>query len=147
MTSFLVFTFCNSYAHSHPDNSSKRRHYGLKKCHILLKIVLLKLNLQHEGQLYANCLIYILTIYHKCLLFQFLGRGIRMQIPTLTRAQKEHISFRKGVHNLLKNALLKFNFQHEGHLYANFLFSFLSFCFASPLFSSLVVTYVCTFPS
>ena len=107
---------------------------GEKGAHNLLKRVLFKLYFQHEGHLYDNCFIYILTIYHKCFLFQFLGRGIRMQISTLTRIQKEHISFRKGVHNLLKNALLKFNFQHEGDLYAIFFVFFSLVLLSMPSF-------------
>ena len=61
---------------------------GFQKIHIsgykggqnLLKNILLKLNFQHEGYLYSNCLFYILTIYRKCLLFQFLSCSIRMDI-------------------------------------------------------------------
>ena len=54
--------------------------------------MLLKLNLQDEGQLYANCLFYILSLFLKCLLSPLLSRGIRMQISFLTGAQKGHIS-------------------------------------------------------
>ena len=45
-----------------------------------------------EDHLYAHCLFYILTIYCKCPLFQFLGCGIHMQITILPGAQKVHIS-------------------------------------------------------
>ena len=60
--------------------------------HILLKKVLVKLNLQDEGRLYANCLSYILFIYFQVLRFQFLSRGTRVRIPILTGAQNEHIN-------------------------------------------------------
>ena len=68
--------------------------------------------------MYANYLIYILTIYRKHLLFQFLGSRIRTQIPILIVVQKGHISLYKSGHNLLKNGLLKLNFEHDGHLHA-----------------------------
>ena len=58
-----------------------------------LKSVLYKVNFQDERYLCASCFFYILNIYHKCLLFQFLGCGIRMQIPILTGVRKGHISF------------------------------------------------------
>ena len=92
MHSFSVLTLWHTYADSHPDNGSKRSHYGLENCHILLKNVLLKMNFQH-------CLFYILTFYHKLLLFQFLGRRICLQIPILTGVQKGHVSLWKSGHN------------------------------------------------
>ena len=45
-----------------------------------------------KGHLYGNYLFYILFIYCKCLLFQFISRGIRMHIPNLTGVQNERIS-------------------------------------------------------
>ena len=84
MPSISVLKLLHTYAHSRPNNGSKRTHYRLIKGPILLNNVVLKLNFQREGHLYANCLIYTLTIYHKCLLFQFLGCGIHMRIPILT---------------------------------------------------------------
>ena len=50
--------------------------------------------------------------------FQFLRCGIRIHTPILTEVQRGHISGEKSGHKLLKNVLFKFNFQHEGHLYA-----------------------------
>ena len=52
----------------------------------------MKLNLQDEGRLYANCLSYILFIYFQVLRFQFLSRGTRVRIPILTGAQNERIN-------------------------------------------------------
>ena len=49
------------------------------------KIFFLKLTFQDEGHLYAYCLLYILTIYYECLLFQFSGYDICMHIPILTK--------------------------------------------------------------
>ena len=49
------------------------------------------LKFHDEGQLYSNCLVYILTIYCKCPLFQFLNCDIRMQIPVLTEVQNGSI--------------------------------------------------------
>ena len=51
----------------------------------------LKLNFQHDGHLHANCLIYIVSISFKCLLFQFLDCGIRVQSPVLTEVQSGRI--------------------------------------------------------
>ena len=56
------------------------------------KDVLLKLNFQAEGHLDTYVLIYILTIYRECVLFQLFNHGIRMHIPILTGVQKRHIS-------------------------------------------------------
>ena len=80
---------------------------------------MLKLYVQLESYFYANCLFYILTIYLKCLLCQFLGRVIIMQIPILTDVQIWHISINKGGCNFPKLLILKRNFQHHGHFYAN----------------------------
>ena len=63
----------------------------MKNDHILLKNVLLKLNLQDEGHLYAKCLFYILSFCYRSLLFQFFSRGIRMYIAVLAAAQRGQI--------------------------------------------------------
>ena len=133
----------------------KGRIYGWKQGHILLKNVFLKINFEHEGRLYANCLfwyfsffikcfffqfssgdighlydsclLYIFTIGRKWLLLQFLGYGIGMKILILKEIQKKHISGWKTGHNLLKNKLFQLNFQNESNLYANCLFYILSF--------------------
>ena len=73
------------------------------------KKIFLKFIFWDEGHLYPNCLFYILTAYCKCLLFLFLGCGIHMHIPILTRAQKWRISDWKHGYILLKRLLLKFN--------------------------------------
>ena len=44
--------------------------------------------LQDEGHLYSNFWIFILTIYSKCLLFQFLGCGMHKHIAILAGVQK-----------------------------------------------------------
>ena len=110
------------YAHSHPNRGSKRMHSVWKNGHILLKNVLLKLNFLDGSYFYGNCLFHILTIYHRCLFFQFWCCGIRMHICILTSVQKGRIYSWKQGHILLTNVLLKINFEHEGHLYANCLF-------------------------
>ena len=92
MSSFTVLTLWYRYAHSHPDIGSKGTHHLLKNGHILLRKVLLKLNFEAEDHLYANCLSYILSLCLKCLLFQFVSRGIPMQIFILTGVQKGHVS-------------------------------------------------------
>ena len=92
-----------------------------------LKNELLKLNFQHDGHLYANSLSYAFTIYHKCLLLRFFVCGIHVPISIPTEVQERtHYELKNGG-ILLKIALLKSNFQHEGHLYANFLLYILTF--------------------
>ena len=71
-----------------------------KNGHIWLKIVLLKINLQNEGHLYTNVLLYILTIYFKCLLSRF-SLAIRVHILMVTKVQTERISGYKNGHILL----------------------------------------------
>ena len=85
------------YALSHPHSGSKRSHYRLQDGHILRKNVPLKLDFQKEGQLYANWLFYIFTIYYKCPLFQFFSHGICMHLPILTGIQKRRINDSKMV--------------------------------------------------
>ena len=67
----------------------------------------LNLSFWDEGYLYANCSFYTLTIYPKCLLFQFFSRGIRMHIPILAEVQTGRISRQNSSHILLK----KYTFQ------------------------------------
>ena len=67
-----------------------------------MKNALLKINFCDEGHLYANLLIFVLTIYRKCLLFQFFSRGIQTHITNLTGFQKKRIICQKNSHILLK---------------------------------------------
>ena len=60
-----------------------------------------------EGHLYANCLFYILTIYAKCLLFQFLSGGTLMHIAIFTGVQNGYTSLWKKNQILLKNVLFE----------------------------------------
>ena len=82
---------------------------------------------RHDSHLFAYCLLYIFTICHKCLLFQFLGYGIGIQTLILTEIQKKRITGWKNGQYLLKNILFQLNFHDEGNLYANCLFYILSF--------------------
>ena len=91
---------------------------------------------RHDSHLYAYCLLYIFTICHKCLLFQFLGYGIGIQTLILTEIQKKRITGWKNGQYLLKNILFQLNFHDEGNLYANCLFHILSF-FARCFFFSV----------
>ena len=99
---------------------SKRAQQELKKSHILLKSLLLKLNFQDEGHLYVICVFAILFLCFKCLFSQFFSHGMRKCISILTKAQKGHISGLKNGHILRKDGLLKLNFQGEGKLDAYF---------------------------
>ena len=47
----------------------KKRITGWKNSHNLLKNILFQLNFQNEGNLYANCLFYVLSFYVACLFF------------------------------------------------------------------------------
>ena len=66
-----------------------------KAPHNFLKNVLQKLYVQHEGHWYGNSRFYILTIYYKYVLFQFLCCDIRNNILILKEVQKRHISSKK----------------------------------------------------
>ena len=141
--------------------------YSWNQGHILLINVLSKINFEHEGHLYANCLfcifsfslsaffsilkwlhrhdghlytyclLYIFTIFRKCFLFQFFGYGIGVQILILTDFQKKRITSWKNGHNLLKNILFQLNFQDDGNVNANCLFYILSFFVTCLLFQFL----------
>ena len=69
--------------------------------------VLLKISFEDEGHLDASLWIYILTIHHEFLLFQFFTRDMRMYIAILTEVQNERISCQKNRHILLKNVLFE----------------------------------------
>ena len=84
--------------------------------------------------MYLNCLFYILNIYCKRFLFQFLRCGIHFHIPFLTGVQKGHISLWKMVIFCYKNVLLKLNLQDEGHFDSNCLLYILSFYLKRLLF-------------
>ena len=127
MPSFSILTLWHTFPHSHPNSGSKGHITWLKNGHIFLKNVLLTLNFQGESHLYANCLCYIFSISLTCLLFKFLSRVICLHIPILTGVRKGHNSGRKISHILLKNVLLKLNFQGKGRLYANCFFHILAF--------------------
>ena len=63
---------------------------------ILIKTLLLKLIFQNEGHLF-----YILSVYCKFLLFQFLNSGIRMHIPILAGVQDKRISKNAKITHIL----------------------------------------------
>ena len=141
---FSALRLWHTYAHLHPNKGSKKMYLQLKHGHILLINVLLKINFEyeciptscfsfslfslgaffsilkcwhrHDGHFYAYCLLYIFTICNKCLLFQFLGCGMGMQILILTRVQKKRINSWKNGHHLVKNILFQINFQDEDNL-------------------------------
>ena len=83
-----------------------------KISHILFKNVLFEFIFRDEGPFYVNYLFYIIIIYFKCLVFEFLRCGIHMHILTLTKKMRYRL---KSSHVLLKNILLKINFQVESH--------------------------------
>ena len=74
----------------------QNKHISRRKDSVfLLKMFFLKLVFHDVGHLYAKCLFYILTIYAKSLIYQFLSCDIRMHIPILTGVQNEPESHRK----------------------------------------------------
>ena len=63
---------------------------------------------QDEGHLlYTDCLLYILTLYSKCLLFQFSIHGIHMHILILRGVQNGRISRRENSLILLQNVVFE----------------------------------------
>ena len=98
---FFLFSFF------FPNTGLIWMHKSLKNGPILIKNVLLKLCFRDEGYLYVNFLIFIVTIYCKCILFQFFSRGIRKNIPNLTGLQNGRISSRKNSRILLKNVFFE----------------------------------------
>ena len=54
------------------------------------KNVLLEHNFQVEGHFEGHLLIYILTIYRECVLFQLFSRGIRMHSPNNGSKRTRH---------------------------------------------------------
>ena len=98
--------------------AQKGRISGWKHGYILPKILLLKLNFSDECHLYANCLLYILIICRKYLLFLIRNCSIRMNIPIQTGFQNGSINpWRKSHIFRKKMFFLKLTFQDEGHLY------------------------------
>ena len=99
----------------------------LEKTYILLKkLFFLKLNLQDESHLHANCLFCILVFYCKCFSFQFLYCGIHIHSSIPIVAQNGLVSSRKKLIFYWKMLFLKLNFKDEDQLYANCLFRILS---------------------
>ena len=71
-------------------------------------------------------LVYILTVWCKCVLFQFLSRRIDIYIPILAGAQNGRMPFfKKKMYFAKKMFFSKYNFQDESHLHANCLFCIL----------------------
>ena len=97
---FFLNAWLGEYICSVPSKQGVKIDASLAKKMVSLNLnqAIWKLNWQVEGQLYANRLFYILFICHKCLLFQFLSRDIRMHIPILTGVQNERIRSCKNGH-------------------------------------------------
>ena len=88
MPYFSVPYSWHTYTHYRSHHSSFS---GQNHGHILLKNVLFNFTFQHEGQLYANWLLFILIFYYKDLLFQLFRRGIRIRITIPTSVQNSGI--------------------------------------------------------
>ena len=72
-----------------------------KETVLLLKMFTWKGFFHDKGPFCANLLLYILSIYRKCFLYQFLCCGMHMHIPILRGVQNGRISHQKHSHNLL----------------------------------------------
>ena len=60
---------------------------------------------------------FMFSLFNVCPFFKkFLSRSIRMIIPIVKGAENGSINRLKNGRILIKNVLLKFNFQNEGHL-------------------------------
>lgn len=93
---------------------------------------------QDERHLHANCLFYIITVYRKCLLLQFLGCSIHMHISTLMGVRNRRItSWKKTVIPWKRKFFLKLNFQAKHHLDTYYLFYILAICLECLLFCIL----------
>ena len=105
---FFLNAWLGEYICSVPSKQGVKIDASLAKKMVSLNLnqAIWKLNWQVEGQLYANRLFYILFIYHKCLLFQFLSRDIRMHIPILTGIQNGRIRSWKNGHIWLNIATI-----------------------------------------
>ena len=79
--------------------------------------------------------------------FQFLSRGICMHITILRAVQNGRTSLRENSHIWLKRSCWGSISEIKATSKPNFYLIFWLFIFNSIFFSSLVVGYVCTFPS
>ena len=82
--------------------NQNRRIICYKNGRILIKNVILKFNFQNEGHFHPDFLIYVLTIYRECLLFQLFSRGICMHTPMLTTVEYGHTGVYKNSHIFLE---------------------------------------------
>ena len=67
----------------------------------------IKLNIQDARQLYVNSLYYVWTICCTRLLFQFLSRGVRVQLFILIKPQNGRSTTCKNSHILQKDVLFE----------------------------------------
>ena len=145
---FSVLRLWHRYAICILTRVQKGRIYSWKQGNILLINVLLKINFEHEGHFYANCLFCIFSSFIKCFFFSILKWWHRhddhlysycllyiftfcckcplFQFLGYGISMKWINSWTNG-DNLLKNILFQLNFQDEGKLYANYLYYILSF--------------------
>ena len=109
---FSVLKLWHTYAHSNPNRCSKWAHKSPKKKSYFVKktFFFLRFFFRDEGDLYANSLFDVLTIYPKCYLLQFFSRGIRKHIPILTGFQNGRMNLRKKSCFAKKYFFLKFIF-------------------------------------
>ena len=114
---------------------------------LLKNVLFLKLLFHNEGHLYANFLFYILTIYRKYFLFQFLCCAIRRHIPILTGFQNQCRSHQTDCFSAEKRSFYGFISVMKVTCMPNVCSIFWPFTLNVTVFISLVVAYVCTFPS
>ena len=146
----FIFHFFSCGIHTHIPilaGVQNGRISGYKNGHILLKNEPLKLHLQEEGHLHANCLFYILSFYPKFPLSQFFSRKIRMHIPILRGVQNGCISRQKQSYFANKCSFWRLFFQIKVACKPIVCFILWLFTIDAFFCSSYIVAYVCTFPS
>ena len=145
---FQFFSCGRGNVHSHPNRGSKWTHKSIKRhCFFAKKCSFWSFFSIDEGQLYASCLFYILTIYLKCLLFQFFSDAICMHILILTGVKNGHRSLWKQSYFAKKRPSRGFISEMNATCIPTFCLIFWLFILNDIFFSSIVVVYVGTFSS
>ena len=66
---FSVLRLWHTHTHLHPNKGSKRTYLQLKTGSYFAIKLLMKINFELEGHLYANCLFCIFSFFIKCFFF------------------------------------------------------------------------------
>ena len=136
----------HTYAHPHPKRSSKWTHKPPKTRLNFLNTRTFQLNFQDEVQLCPNCLFYILSFCFKCFFFSVLKSWHTYPHSSHNRCSKwTHKSPKKW--SYLAKKPFFWGFISEMKVMPTLCLIFWLFILNVIFFSSLVVAYVCIFPS